>query len=137
MAYIYVKATDPALIPGAVVETRSGFVRHRGIRGRRDPFTGEQPILHAPKNGVVGPTSDWQFSQGRPIRAVLVHPTAEAREITIQRMESLADLPWTLASSNCQHTTNWAALGIARSEQFDAALGLGILGAVLYALSKN
>jgi hypothetical protein len=46
-------------------------------------------------------------------------------------------MPWTLGRSNCQHTTNWAALGIARSEQLEGLIGLGIFFGVLYVLSRN
>lgn len=137
MAYIYPQPVDPTSIPGAVLEIRNGPIKHRGIRARRNPFTGEQPILHSPKNGVVGPTSDWGFAQGRPIRAVRIPLTPQVGEAAIQRMESIQGLPWTLPFANCQHTTNWAALGVARSEQFEAFVGVGILAAIVYRLSRK
>jgi hypothetical protein len=137
MAYIYPQAVDPTSIPGALLEARSEFVKHRGIRASRNPLTGEQPILHSPKNGVVGPTSDWGFAQGCPIRAVGLPLTPEVGETAIQRMESIQGLPWTLPFANCQHTTNWAAFGVARSEQFEALVGVGILAVVMYGLSRN
>jgi hypothetical protein len=137
MAYCYLQPRDPAMIPGALLEVRNGMVSHRGIRGRRNPLTGQQPILHSPKNGVVGPTSDWGFAQGRPIISVAVPPNPALGEATVQRMESIQGLPWTLTRANCQHTTNWAAFGQARSDQLEALVGAGILVAALYGLSKQ
>jgi hypothetical protein len=108
------------------------------MRGRRNPFTGEQSIIHSsPKNGAVAYGSEWEFAQGRAIRAKLVPLTPQGGEIGLQRMESIQGLAWTMPSSNCQHTTNWAALGIARSEQYEAFVGALLFGAALYALSRK
>jgi hypothetical protein len=137
MAYIYLQPNDPASIAGAILESRNGLVCHRGIRGRRNPFTGEQPILHSPKDGAVQYGNEWEFSKGRPIRATRIPVTPQAGEITIQRMESILGLPWKLPSSNCQHTTNWAALGVARSAQYEALIGLAILAVSVFVASRN
>jgi hypothetical protein len=137
MAYICPQPNDPAFMPGAILESRNGLVRHRGIRGRRNPFTGEQPILHSPKDGAVQYGNEWEFCEGRPIRAIRIPVTPQAGEIAIQRMESILGLPWTLPSTNCQHTTNWAALGVARSEQYEALIGIAILAVSLFVAGRN
>lgn len=128
---------DPTRIPGAILETRNGLIQHRGIRGRHNPFTGEQPILHSTPGSCVRPASDSEFSGGRPIYAVHAPPTMEAGFAAVDRMERIQGLLWNGATANCQHTTNWAACGVARSEQLEAALGAVLLGGLLWALSRN
>src|SRR5262245_10862454 len=89
---------DPTRIPGALVEIRTGpfgLIRHRGMRMPSNPFTGEQPIRHLPKNGGVVESSDRQFAQGRPILPYAVPSTPEAGAVAIQRMRSV-NVRWAL-----------------------------------------
>lgn len=130
---------NPTQIPGALVETRTGpfgLFRHRGMRMPPNPFTGERPIRHLPKKGGIVESSEWEFSQGRPILPYAVPLTPQAGAAGIQRMRSVNGVRWALLDANCQHVTNWAALGEARSDQLEGVVAFGI-AAIICGISAN
>lgn len=108
--------------PGTLLEVWSARygVNHRGIAGHCQ-WDGSQEVVHARKDRGVYCSTLFEFAEGQIPKVVLLPQSIPEQHMILHRAYSQIGHPYHLLIANCEHFANWAATGLAYSDQVTRA----------------